>query len=410
MTSTTEESPDHIGRFSPVFAFEPDGLTFSEPANVAFRQGGSRDVAWWWSNGPETFEKLETTLTGEGDKAMATAEVTHFSKGFLGVPDACSGVLIPAGDGIADGDVGDWAGIAPIATDPAGDGDSTLAGSDIRELYLAQDDAKLFVRIELSQDANPALRYVISLPYPTATDDHWPYEFKVVQEEGEWTLVPPDSNWTDPLYSAIFVGVQGSTIEVTLPKNRLVNSGPFTQVQAIVRDGECADTCPPPLDETDCRSTPKLTSAPETGETCNGVTNGGSTVMTMEATDQDTLQEGGMIADGTYYLTQEKWYPAAGHVGLLGDKSGTLVISGPVWEFATNQGNMTVWVRTSDFRIYGAVTCPDTKALYPYQKMPDPSQPMWDPYLWPYTSFTVTGNTLVLASNNTSTIQTWTKQ
>lgn len=78
-----------IQAMSPVFNFEPAGLTFKKPITAAFDVPGDARQAlsvFWTRAGQDTFEEIPSTLTGN----VITAETEHFSAAYVDpatVPD-----------------------------------------------------------------------------------------------------------------------------------------------------------------------------------------------------------------------------------------------------------------------------------------------------------------------------------
>jgi hypothetical protein len=72
------------GALGPVFEFGPSGTTFAAPVTVTFPvpQGTTEASAYWTLPGSTEYDALPTTIAG----GVATAEITHFSAGFLGAP------------------------------------------------------------------------------------------------------------------------------------------------------------------------------------------------------------------------------------------------------------------------------------------------------------------------------------
>jgi hypothetical protein len=72
------------GALGPVFEFGPSGTTFATPVTVTFPipQGTTEASVYFTLPGSTEYDALPTTIAG----AVATAEVTHFSAGFLGAP------------------------------------------------------------------------------------------------------------------------------------------------------------------------------------------------------------------------------------------------------------------------------------------------------------------------------------
>ena len=87
VTSTTAAAPSEFSAFSPVYKFEPEGLVFEKPVRVELKPtvaGGRHLVVFWTKRGSATeFEALASSVDG----AIVSAEVTHFSSGFVGSLD-----------------------------------------------------------------------------------------------------------------------------------------------------------------------------------------------------------------------------------------------------------------------------------------------------------------------------------
>ena len=81
ITSTTSAPPATFTSWSsPVFKFEPDGLTFSAPVSVTMTFTGSPVMpAVQWSTPSGGFENRGGSVEGD----LITASVTHFSQGFV---------------------------------------------------------------------------------------------------------------------------------------------------------------------------------------------------------------------------------------------------------------------------------------------------------------------------------------
>jgi len=73
-------APQGYVGLSPMFQFGPDGTEFSQPVTVGFQISGGTNPAVFWSNAQGGFDELPTTTTS----TTATAQVTHFSRGFCG--------------------------------------------------------------------------------------------------------------------------------------------------------------------------------------------------------------------------------------------------------------------------------------------------------------------------------------
>ena len=80
VTSSMEAPPEGHAPYSPVFRFEPEGITFARPVAVRFTAGsGATDpVIYWTRPGSGEFEELGGVFEG----GVVRGEVTHFSRGF----------------------------------------------------------------------------------------------------------------------------------------------------------------------------------------------------------------------------------------------------------------------------------------------------------------------------------------
>jgi hypothetical protein len=78
--ASSDPAPDGYEALSSIFVFSPDGLTFSKPATVTIAfEGDATEAAIAWSNATG-FDDLPSM----NNAGMMTAQVTHFSRGFVG--------------------------------------------------------------------------------------------------------------------------------------------------------------------------------------------------------------------------------------------------------------------------------------------------------------------------------------
>jgi len=83
LTSTTTSAPSDYVAYSPVYQFEPAGLTFSTPVTLAldFSGDAAKATVYWTRLGSTTeFDAIGGTVSGD----TITVSVTHFSRGFVG--------------------------------------------------------------------------------------------------------------------------------------------------------------------------------------------------------------------------------------------------------------------------------------------------------------------------------------
>lgn len=88
ITSTTETPQGEFKRNSPVYRFEPAGFEFKVPVTVRLAWVGTPDGTpqIYWTDAQGTFKPIGGTI-GAG---KVTAEITHFSRGFVGTTSALS--------------------------------------------------------------------------------------------------------------------------------------------------------------------------------------------------------------------------------------------------------------------------------------------------------------------------------
>ena len=73
----------------------------------------------------------------------------------VGLLSLLSGVAIAA-NFVVDGQVGDWSGVSPLATDPAGDATSGESAIDLRAFFAAIENGRVFLRIDVTNLQNNA--------------------------------------------------------------------------------------------------------------------------------------------------------------------------------------------------------------------------------------------------------------
>ncbi len=98
VTVTRRAVPAPFSGFSPVYRFEPAGLTFAAPVTVAIPYTGDPETAtvFWTVGESDAFAALDTRIDGR----LAIAEIAHFSQAFVG--SACEGDCCGRGRGTLD--------------------------------------------------------------------------------------------------------------------------------------------------------------------------------------------------------------------------------------------------------------------------------------------------------------------
>jgi hypothetical protein len=127
ITETSDAPPAGVTALSPIYRFAPDGLVFAKPVSVtiSFTGGAAAPAMFWTMQGGSTFDNI-------GGNAVAdavTANVTHFSSGFVGAASSSS-----AGDagGGADASSGRDAG---SSTDGSTSSDGSSSGCAAGEAF-----------------------------------------------------------------------------------------------------------------------------------------------------------------------------------------------------------------------------------------------------------------------------------
>ncbi|HPW46079.1 MAG TPA: hypothetical protein PKU96_06925 [bacterium] len=163
---------------------------------------------------------------------------------------------LPTASITVDGATGDWAGIEAIATDATGDSLAPKTGGDIVAFYGAVDEDNLYLRMDLSENANTTFRNEgvdenagrYSFWIKSNSDTHEGVEAGVAYSNLNWELGGNGSNsmnMPDVLDSrADLVGVSGKTIEVEIPLALIGNPTRF-YIKAYTQIGgiEEWDTC-----------------------------------------------------------------------------------------------------------------------------------------------------------------------
>lgn len=122
---TTESAPAGWSSFSPIYRFEPDGLAFAVPVSVtiAFDGPAPRAVMAWTARAGTIWQPVPGIVNG----GQLTAQIDHFSGGFVGSLENDGGVGIDAGAEMDGGsELVDGAADATPGTDADPSGDSGL--------------------------------------------------------------------------------------------------------------------------------------------------------------------------------------------------------------------------------------------------------------------------------------------
>jgi hypothetical protein len=130
---SSDPSPPGYVAVSPVFVFGPEGLTFARPITVtmAFNDDGRPASAFWSTTLGDGFDDIGGTASA----GQMTAQVTHFSRGFVGRhkgqgDDAGADSQSDAGSGV-DSSSGSDSGSAADGSDASTSSDSAVADSGV---------------------------------------------------------------------------------------------------------------------------------------------------------------------------------------------------------------------------------------------------------------------------------------
>ncbi len=154
-----------------------DVIELSAPRSL-FGSGGVVRVAVVAENAAATTSDGLTTLPGGAPILLGLVQVAIPTLGFAGLlllivavfvvarrrlrlGMATLGALLMAGgmwaaNFVSDGAVGDWAGVAELANDPTGDGSGPDVGADIVALFAAEENGRVFARIDVVDVENQA--------------------------------------------------------------------------------------------------------------------------------------------------------------------------------------------------------------------------------------------------------------
>jgi Stigma-specific protein, Stig1/ZU5 domain len=138
VTRATDSPPADMVALSPIFVFGPDGLVFAKPVTVAigFNDDGAKPSVFWSAlSGGDAFDDIGGTV----ERGQMLAQVTHFSRGFVGHHKASGS---EAGvDATLPGDSGgaDTAPPSDSGSDAQSDGNVTAAASDAGKSDAASD-------------------------------------------------------------------------------------------------------------------------------------------------------------------------------------------------------------------------------------------------------------------------------
>lgn len=138
---------------------------------------------------------------------------------------------IPSANGITiDGNVDDWAGIAPLATDQSNDG-GTYDGLDVTAIYLAQDADHLFIRVQMAGSTRPS---------DNEYHNYWIYfenneaEFAIEAFHAPtidarlWDITGADRQYSlQTEIGSMVANSSGDVIEVQVPKNLISTTSDY---------------------------------------------------------------------------------------------------------------------------------------------------------------------------------------
>lgn len=215
--STTPVPSTYYTAVTPLYLFAPDGLVFAKPATVTFRgaTGGGARIFWSKQSDVTSYEPLTTNASGNA----ATAQITHFSGGFLGFGP----------DGGAPGrDSGSPALLAPATFAPAA---GTFVGSVDVTLATTAPGATIYYTLDGTEPAVGSSVYVAPIALEATT------VVKAVVRAGEATSAvtsaeytitsapavvapvtfnPPSGNFNTNISVALSTETAGATIHYTV--------------------------------------------------------------------------------------------------------------------------------------------------------------------------------------------------
>lgn len=138
VTATNAAAPAGFTLYSPIYKFEPEGLTFDKPVTVAITfTAGAVDPSLFWSQmSGSGYDDLKGVVSG----STMSGSVSHFSTGFVGrlTPVSDAGTDASPSDAGTDSAIPDD---GSTGTDAAADASATDAGADAAPVDAGDDSA-----------------------------------------------------------------------------------------------------------------------------------------------------------------------------------------------------------------------------------------------------------------------------
>jgi hypothetical protein len=114
VAATSDSAPDGVSALSPIYRFSPDGLVFAKPVviKIAFSGDATGARVFWTKASSASFEDVGGSVSG----SEVSAQIMHFSSGFVGTPTAGTGLQDSDSDASSNGTD---AGASDAASDAA---------------------------------------------------------------------------------------------------------------------------------------------------------------------------------------------------------------------------------------------------------------------------------------------------
>jgi VCBS repeat-containing protein len=127
--------------------------------------------------------------------------------------------LVIAASFVTDGNIDDWAGQSPRATDPAGDSSNAAAGNDIQAAFIGFENNHLFFRLDITDTENQP---------PVAGDDNFNVDEDNPLSVGAPGVLGNDSDANMDAITAVLVNGPGNAASFTLNANGSFDYTPAT--------------------------------------------------------------------------------------------------------------------------------------------------------------------------------------
>ncbi len=204
-------------------------LTWSnDPPNLYCRllvAHSADDDSWLPSGDLRTTNSMTTIQVGHPSPPTLFFRIVGSTNALS--PPSFPQFQVPFANLHADGNVSDWTGIQPAITDRAGDAYLGPAGSDITALYLARDNANVYLRLDLANGppaSSLAFNVAFYTNYSPAAGDRFVGIYMWNTPGSQCSVEQYTSPYSGGSHTTIATGnlaVVGNVIEASVPLSAL---------------------------------------------------------------------------------------------------------------------------------------------------------------------------------------------